>query len=296
VSTPLDPRRNAYRDDLAAESLRGLVTARRYAPGETRQVISPVAPVRRRPEPQSALNTEALFGELVTVYDEAEGWAWVQLAGDGYVGYVPARALSSEVHRPTHRVKALGTFVFSAPDLKAPPLMHLGLNAALAIAETSGTFARLVRGGYVPLRHIAEWGRHAADFVDVAERLIGTPYLWGGKTRLGVDCSGLVQLALQAAGRECPRDTDMQEAELGEPVAIGADLEGLARGDLVFWKGHVGIMTGSFLLLHANAHHMAVAIEPVARAAARIASIAGPITSIKRLGASWAQSHTTPRP
>ena len=279
----LDPRRHAFRSDLAAESLRGRVSAPNYAAGEERQVVHTATPLRDRPEPRASWTTEALYGELVTVYDERDGWAWVQLKQDGYVGYLRSPALSAQIRQPTHRVKALGTFLYPAAEIKAAPRMQVCLNTGLTVAEMSPDFARLEDGSFVPARHLAEHGRFARDFVAVAEQLIGTPYLWGGKTRLGVDCSGLVQTALQAAGIECPRDSDMQQAELGSPVAVGNSLEGLERGDLVFWKGHVGIMVDGFLLLHANAHHMSVVIESLAAAVDRISRTGLPIAAIKRL-------------
>jgi cell wall-associated NlpC family hydrolase len=207
----------------------------------------------------------------------------VQLQQDGYVGYLRSSALSAQVRQPTHRVKALGTFLYPAADAKASPWMPVSLNTGLAVAEMGQAFAKLHDGSFVPARHLAERGRFAKDFVAVAEQLIGTPYLWGGKTRTGVDCSGLLQTALQAAGIDCPRDSDMQQAELGVPKPLGEDLQGLERGDLVFWKGHVGIMVDAFLLLHANAHHMAVALEPLKAAVDRIARTGLPIAAVKRI-------------
>jgi cell wall-associated NlpC family hydrolase len=278
-----DPRRNAYREDLAAEGLRGTVTVRTYSPGWDRQVIYPATPLRARPDARENWTTEALYGERVRVYDETKDWAWVQLASDGYVGYVRASSLSPQVNAATHRVRALGTFLYAAADIKAAPLMPLSMNALLSIAEAGPSFARLIDGTFVPTRHIAEVDRFVADFVSAAERFVGVPYLWGGRTRFGVDCSGLLQTALQAAGRECPRDSDMQEAELGQSLEGDNILDGLERGDLVFWQGHVGIMTDGFMLLHANAHHMAAIVEPVRSAVERIARAGLPISALKRL-------------
>jgi cell wall-associated NlpC family hydrolase len=291
MSHALDPRRHPFRPDLAAEVLRGRVDAPRYAAGVPATVLRAAVPLRKVPDAKAGFTTEALFGEAVTIYDTADGWAWLQLARDRYVGYVPADTLAADIPTPTHRVKATGTFVYGTPEIKSPPILHLSLNASFAVDESNERFYRLATGGYVFARHVAEIGWHGRDFVEVAERFLGTPYLWGGKTRIGLDCSGLVQVSLQACGIEAPRDSDMQRSELGSEIAIPTigethDLEGLQRGDLVFWPGHVGIMSDGVMLLHANAHHMAVAIEPLPEAASRIKSASGSdIAVIRRLPA-----------
>lgn len=282
-AVPLDPRRNAFRPDLAAKSLTGEISARRFVEGVAGQIVRASVPVRKSPDASRGLETEALFGEAVVMFDQADGWAWVQLNRDGYVGYVPADTLSMDVVAPTHRVQSLGTFLYPAPDIKSPPVMHLALNAALSVRRGDEKFVELVQGGYLVARHVAAIDRLARDFVEVAERFIGSPYLWGGRTRIGVDCSGLVQSSLHAAGFPAPRDSDMQLAELGEDVLIPENLEGLERGDLVFWNGHVGIMTDSVMMVHANSHHMAVVIEPLPEAAARIARNGARIVGIKRI-------------
>ena len=279
----LDPRRNAFRKDLAAKSLEGAVKAERYVVGEPAFVVRASVPLRKTPDATRGFETEALFGESLTIYDEAEGWAWVQLAHDGYVGYVPADALQRGTHDPTHRIQTLGTFLYGAPDIKSPPLMHLAMNALVTARGGDEKFLELDGGGFVYAGHAVPLGRHARDFVEIAEGFVGVPYLWGGRTRIGLDCSGLVQTSLQAAGFAAPRDTDMQQAELGSGVPVAGDLEGLKRGDLVFWKGHVGIMVDSVLMVHANAHHMMVAVEPLSEAAQRIARTGSQITAIKRL-------------
>lgn len=281
----LDPRRHAFRPDLADEALRGRVAADRFTPGGGAVIFRASVPMRKVPVASAAFETEALFGERVSVFDiTAEGWAWIQLAGDRYVGYVPADTLAYGIGPRTHRVKATGTFVYAVPEIKSPPLMHLSLNASFAVAETGERFYRLDTGGYVIARHVTEVGWADRDFVEVAERFLGTPYLWGGKTRVGLDCSGLVQISLAACGIEAPRDTDMQRAEIGSEIPVPEDLEGLTRGDIVFWQGHVGIMADAVMMLHANAHHMSVAIEPLPEAAARIkASTGNDIITIRRL-------------
>jgi Bacterial dipeptidyl-peptidase Sh3 domain/NlpC/P60 family len=277
----LDPRVTPARADLAAAYLRGAVEADRFVEGVLRQVIQSHAPLRREPSPDAMLGTEALKGERVTVYDETdEGWCWGQLQGDGYVGWLPAAGLGPLAGAPTHRVAALRTLVFPGPSIRLPPLDGLSLGCCLAVDRVVDQLAVCADGGFVPARHLADIDAKEPDFVAVAERFVGVPYLWGGKTSLGLDCSGLVQLALTAAGIACPRDSDMQENSMGERLAADAELR---RGDLVFWKGHVAIARDRDSLVHANAFHMAVAIEPLSEAAARINAAGGDITSVRRI-------------
>jgi cell wall-associated NlpC family hydrolase len=276
-----DPRRHAYRDDLAAETLRGIVKAERYVTGEPRQLSAAALPLRREPRFDAPLGTEALFGETVILYDESEGWAWVQLARDGFVGYMPSEGLTKEIVTPTHRIAALRTYLYPEPDINGPPLALLSLNSLVSASGEDGKFLALSGGFYVFAGHTTEVKERAPDYVAVAESFLGTPYLWGGRTSLGLDCSALVQLALEAAGLDAPRDTDMQAAELGYPVQAADEL---CRGDLVFWDGHVGIMTSADGLVHANAHHMAVAAEPFTHARARIAAASGgEVMGVRRL-------------
>ena len=278
----LDPRRNAYRPDLADARLRGLVEATRFVDGAPRVVTAPSAALRRRPAPAAPLDSEALHGERVTVFEaRSDGWSWVQLCGDQYVGYVETSALGDIGAAPTHRIVVPRSFVYPSANVKSPPLGWLPMGAAIAACPHDERFVTIEGGGFVIARHVAPLGAPMPDFVAVAESFIAVPYLWGGKTGLGLDCSGLVQVALDAAGRPAPRDSDMQESELG--VAVN-DHAALRRGDLVFWKGHVGVMRDAETLLHANGHHMQVASEKLAEATTRIAEReGGPITSIKRL-------------
>jgi cell wall-associated NlpC family hydrolase len=280
----LDPRVTPARADLAAKFLEGKVRAPRYVEGRTFEIIAPQAPLRQEPRPDAPLLTEALMGERVTIYDaDAEGWAWGQLQSDNYVGWLPQRALSAPGAAPTHRVSALRTFTFPGPSIKLPPLEALQFGARVAIARSEDRMAVTASGAYVPMVHLRPVGENEREFVAVAERFLGVPYLWGGKTALGLDCSGLVQIVLAACGVACPRDTDMQEKALGKSVAFGADHSGLDRGDLVFWKGHVAIVRDRATLIHANAFHMAVAVEPIADAIARVRDAGSDITSVRRI-------------
>ncbi len=281
-SAPFDRRLTPSRPDLAAAHLRGLVEAPRYAAGQAKRVIAASAPLRRNPDPDAPLETEALHGESVTVYDEAEGWAWAQLDSDKYVGYLPLRSLAAPAE-PTHRVAALRTHAYPGPSIKLPPLMALSLGARLMIVGHEGDFAVAEDGLHLWARHLADVGSREPDYVAVAERFLETPYLWGGRTSEGIDCSGLVQTALAAAGLPSPRDSDMIEAASGEPIAVDDPATPLKRGDLVFWKGHVGIMRDSVTLLHANGWHMKTVSEPLSEARARIAAGGGDVTSIRRI-------------
>jgi cell wall-associated NlpC family hydrolase len=281
---PFDPRLTPARPDLAARHLQGSVAAAHFVEGTIMAVIDAQAPVRRTPTGEAALETEALMGERVIVYEVSdEGWAWGQLEADRYVGYLPANALATPAALPTHRVAALRTLIFPGPSIKLPPVAAPSLGARLAIARRHERFAVTAAGGFLPAAHLVPLDHHEPDFVAVAERFVGVPYLWGGKTSLGLDCSGLVQVALGASGITAPRDTDMQERALGAAVTTSADFSDLRRGDLVFWKGHVAIVRDPSTFVHANAFHMAVTLEPIVEAITRIRATDGEPTSVRRI-------------
>ena len=248
----------------------------------------PVANIRAAGRPSAAKQTEILFGQSFNVYRQQRGWSWGQAVSPvsgssqpGYIGYVRSRNLSPNIEKVSHIVSALSAPVFSRPDIKSRIVMSLPLGACLA-GRVEGEFIT-VSNGYVHHRHVRMSDEYRSeDFVSIAERFLGQPYIWGGISSFGLDCSGLVQSSLRAIGQDVPRDSD-QQAGLGQALPISQKPKNLARGDLIFWKGHVGIMQSGTQLLHANAFHMCVASEPLQTAIVRIEKSAGPITGIRRL-------------
>jgi hypothetical protein len=271
----------AIHDDPRVTPARG---DKPYIEGTPRQVVAPSAPVRHEPRGDALLDTEALRGEIVTVYDATdEGWSWGQLQSDNYVGWLPTDALGPVAAPPTHRVAAMRTLMFPAPSLKLPPLEGLSFGCRLAIARIDSQFAVTAANEFVPLKHLADVNEQERDFVNVAERFLGVPYLWGGKTSFGLDCSALVQLAVSACGAPCWRDSDMQEVSFLPEIKPAEDFSNLQRGDLIFWEGHVAIVRDGSTVIHANGHHMAVAIEPIADAVARNRADGIALSSVRRL-------------
>jgi cell wall-associated NlpC family hydrolase len=284
---PFDPRVNAVRADLADIALKGKVDAGRFAEGTRMQVTAAQAPVRRRPSDDAPLDTEALRGEAVTVFEtNADGWCWAQLVEDHYVGWIPSSALGGPGPAPTHKVSALRTFAFSAPDIKSAPLQALSMGARVAMVgeaeDKNARYALVAPEGAIVMQHLTQLTSTESDWTAVAERFLGVPYLWGGKTSLGLDCSALVQISLAACGISAPRDSDMQAASLGQPLSIEGTLPEFERGDLVFWPGHVGIMRDPETMIHATAHTMTVMIEPLAVAIERSFRKGLALTAVRR--------------
>jgi cell wall-associated NlpC family hydrolase len=277
-----DPRLYAYRPDVADARLLGNVESARFAEGVRHQVNVPLLGVHQQPQSDAMQTSQALMGEIVLVFAEEDGWAFAQIEGDGYVGYVLLHGLSREIAPPTHRVAVPATFMYPAPSMKSQPATAITMNARVTVSGEEGKFSRLANGRFVYTSHLKPFSEHEMDFVAVAECFRHAPYYWGGKSVYGVDCSGLVQVALEACGIAAPRDSDMQEKALGHQLMVN-DLVGLRRGDLVFWNGHVGIMRDDRNLLHANGYHMMAVEEPLSAAVERIAKIYGQISSVRRL-------------
>jgi cell wall-associated NlpC family hydrolase len=267
----LDRRLNAFRPDLAEASLKGKVEAERFVEGVSARVVVPVIALRPKPDLASGIDTELLMGEAVAVFERHNGWCWVKALSDGYVGYLPETAIAEGAAAPTHVVIPQRTFLYPEPELRKPHAAILSMGSLVRVtgtAEARGNhYVVLKDGTAIFAKHVQPIGENrGGDFVEIALRFIETPYLWGGRSGLGIDCSGLVQLALSMTGRSAPRDTDMQAAGLGRPI----EREELKRGDFVFWKGHVAIMEDPETIVHANGHTMTVARENFAAAVERI--------------------------
>lgn len=280
----LDRRLHAFRPDLADIALQGEVDAERFVEGEAARVTRPVVALRPQPDLAKGIDTELLLGEAVRIFEERDGWCWVQAESDGYVGYLPADSVSRSAPEPTHIIVPQRSPLYPEPELRKPHVEVLSMGSRVKVvgaAEARGNHYVVLDNGMAlyatHVRPIDAPGE--TDYVDVVAKFVETPYLWGGRSGHGIDCSGLVQLALLMAGKKAPRDTDMQAAGLGEPI----EREELRRGDFVFWKGHIAVMEDPETIIHANGHTMTVARENFEAAIQRIGWLYNQPTGYRRL-------------
>lgn len=282
---PLDPRLNAFREDLADARLKEQVAAPRYAEGRLAGIARGVVDLRRAPDAASGLDSQLLFGEQVRIFDEADGWAWVQSETDGYVGYLRSETLGTEVESSTHRLRALRSFLFPEPNLKAPALDCLSIASPLQIVGVEDGYSEVAGGGWLYSKHLQPLGETSPDFVATALEFLGTPYYWGGRSSVGLDCSTLLQLSLACAGIPVQRDSYQQAASAGEALNGLPGEIALQRGDLVFSPGHVAIMLDANRVVHANAFSMSVAVEPLKDLEARVRAETGGtgFTKVRRI-------------
>ena len=285
MAEKLDPRITPARPDLAADWLRDQVKADRYAAGAPRTVIRDGAPLRFSPDRTAGLESQLIYGEVFQVYEDRDGWCWGQNLTDDYVGYVPSVDLAAGLPAPDHQVAALHCHLYTEPDLKRPTAGIISMSARVKIVDIEGKFCRIASGHWLHSRHLVSLDYNTQDLIGTALKFIGVPYLWGGRTAQGLDCSSLVQLALAMAAIPAPRDTDMQEANLGTPVAMDdpGDFSRVEEGDLVFFPGHVGLFVGDWRFLHANAFDMQVSLHGFSDVLDRADSENAGVTSIRRV-------------
>ncbi|MGM0560749.1 MAG: NlpC/P60 family protein [Pseudomonadota bacterium] len=282
ASEELNPRLSAFRPDLADARLKGQVQAESYVDGQQATIRAALADLRRRPDDTAPLDSQLMQSEQVLVFERKEGWAWVQCQTDNYVGYLRENNLGPVLDTAaTHRVSVLRTPLFTAPDIKSPVNDYLSLQTPLHIRESDGRFLLLETGGWVYARHAETIDSCSTDWTATALSFLGTPYLWGGRSSLGLDCSALVQLALAAAGVNIPRDSDQQEEDphLGERLAPSEDFQ---RGDLLYWPGHVAIALGPDSVVNATASPLQVVMESFHELDQRAQSDGGPLRLVRR--------------
>lgn len=280
-----DARLTPIRDGVAAESLQGVAQAERFAEGKDLHITAPVCVLKREPDDSAAIDSQLLYGERFVAYGERGQWLWGQAPRDHYVGWVRKNVVAEGHLHATHQVMSRGTFLYTEADLKSQPVMKIPMASRLVVTDRETVrdtdYLKTDRGWLIK-KHVRSLSKSARDFVMVGESMLGMTYLWAGRSTFGIDCSGLVQLAMQMAGIAVLRDTDMQEATIGEVVELAPDLSGLKRGDLIFWPGHVGMMRDGENLLHANGHTMTVFSEPLENAIKRISYLYGAPRSVCR--------------
>jgi cell wall-associated NlpC family hydrolase len=286
MSPAYDTRVTPVRTDVAADFLRGEIEAPRYASGSRRQVAVDGIGLRFTPDRNARLESQLLFGEVFTVYDEADGWAWGQNEIDGYVGYVPSATLHDDVFQADHQVAIRATQLYPEPDLKRPPLRTISMCSRVKVVDVSGGFARISSGDWIFGKHLVDFDYVMPDLVGTALKFLGAPYIWGGRSSAGVDCSALVQLVLHMARVDAPRDSDLQAQSVGTevPMSDPHDFSQIEDGDLVFFPGHVGLFVHGWRFLHANAFDMQVSLHSFSEVLDRADADGNGVTTVRRVG------------
>ena len=273
----MDPRLTPANQNVACSSLRGQIEHTNFVEGQNYQVNVPFVDLLGAPGGER--NRQLIYGSKVKYFGETDGWAFIQNTYDDYVGYVPQETISLDTNK-THIVSAPLSHVFSEPNIKAKNIATLPLTAKVSGKKVENGFLE-TELGWIPIRHLQLKTKFATNPVEVAKLFLNSPYLWGGNTSLGIDCSGLIQVSMSLCGLRCPGDSDQQLAKLGQNIDIDTTQE---KGDILFWKGHVALALNARQVLHANAYHMSTVIEELSEAVIRIKNQEGnDIIARKRL-------------
>ena len=271
-----DTRITPIRRDLASTAYKAIVKRKKYVTAKLATVKSAFTPLYSNKG--SKLSTQLLYGEECDVFETKNGWSWIQSRRDNYVGYTPTIHLTRKIYKPNSKVISLRTVIYTKPDIKSVTKGYLSFNSLVEVIKIKGKYSLIKNLGWCPSLDLVKIKSSKFNHIDLSKQYLDTPYLWGGRDSMGIDCSGLVQNLHQINNRPFPRDTDMQEIFVTKEVKYEKDLK---AGDLVFWKGHVAMMIDNSNIIHANAFHMKTAIEPLSTAKKRILKSNG---KIKKLG------------